>query len=141
MIESVIEYNNNERNLLGDLTEVRQSPIEGLGLFAKVFIPKGTIWWSAVPGCVLLITRNQYLTIKNSIHSAIIDNFEKTILIYSYYIEQYDSLVFCLDNSRYVNHSFTPNSGETPDRNPFASITLRDIFPGEEILEDYTTYD
>ena len=126
---------------MDDLTEVRQSPIQGNGLFAKRLIQKGTIWWVGQPGNVLLINQDQYLTLKNSICSLPIEGFEKTILIYSYFIACYDSLVFCLDNARFVNHSFTPNSGESPDRHPLVSMALRDILPGEEITEDYTSYD
>ena len=141
MIESTIEYKTNIINQLTELIEVRPSPIEGLGLFAKKFISKGTIWWTATPCDVLLINRDQYLTLKNSIESSSSQNFEQSILVYSYYVLRYDALVFCLDNSRYVNHSYKPNSGNTPDFHPFSSIALRDIFPGEEILEDYSTYD
>lgn len=128
-------------NLITELTEVKPSPIKDLGLFAKRFIPQGTIWWSATPCNVLLIDREKYLTLKKSIESPSTKSFEQTILVYSYYVLCYDSLVFCLDNMRYVNHSYNPNSGDTPDFYPFASMALRDIYPGEEILEDYTTFD
>ena len=141
MIEIIVEYKTNINNLITDLTEVKPSHIDGLGLFAKVFIPKNTIWWSATPGDVLLINRDQYETFNNSVHSPLIKTLNHTILVYSYYVERYDALVLCLDNSRFVNHSYTPNSGSTPDSHPLASMTLRDIPPGEEILEDYTTYD
>ena len=141
MIESTIEYKTDIINLITELTEVKPSPINGLGLFAKKFIPQGTIWWTAAPCDVLLISRDQYLTLKKSIESPSSKIFEQTILVYCYYVLRYDALVFCLDNSRYINHSYNPNSGDTPDFHPFASMALRDIFPGDEILEDYSKYD
>lgn len=144
MIEDIIEYRTELFNPINELTEVKPSPIQGLGLFAKEFIPKGTIWWAASePGDVLLVHREQYSKLDGSVESSLISSFKHAILIYSYYVRRYDALVLCLDNARFVNHSFTPNSGAGigPNFHPLSSIALRDIEPGEEILEDYTAYD
>ena len=46
-------------------------------------------------------------------------------------------MIFCLDNSKFVNHSVDPNSG-TDEEHELNAITIRDIQPGEEITEDYT---
>jgi len=64
----------------------------------------------------------------------------KGLLTYSYYERDLDSLIFCLDNSRFVNHSFNANSGASKDENGFCAAALRDIQPGEEITEDYSKY-
>lgn len=143
MIESIIEQKQDVFNLITDLTEVRPSTIAGLGLFAKVFIPKGTIWWSGNSSNMLLIHREQYEEFEQSIIDAspLSGSLKKSFLVYCYYEKQSDALVLCLDNARFVNHSFTPNSGPTPDKHPFMAMTLRDIYPGEEIMEDYTSYD
>lgn len=68
-------------------------------------------------------------------------NFMHYLLTYSYYERDTDALIFCLDNSRFVNHSFNANSGATEDENGFCSVSLRDIQPGEEITENYSKYD
>ena len=143
MIETVSEQNHNVYNPITDLTEVRLSSIAGLGLFAKTFIPKGTIWWSGNSSNMLLIHREQYEEFENSIikSSALSESLKKSFLVYCYYDKTSDALVLCLDNARFVNHSFTPNSGSTPDIHPFMAMALKDIYPGEEIVEDYTTYD
>ncbi len=141
MIESIINYNTDTKNPVNDFTEVKPSTIEGFGLFAKAFIPKGTIWWAAAPEDVMLLNREQYITLVNSQQNSLSKSLQHTLLVYSYYIEIYDVLVFCLDNARFVNHSFNPNSGGDPISQSLASMTLRDIYPGEEILEDYTKYD
>jgi len=53
------------------------------------------------------------------------------------YCSERDSLVLILDNGRYVNHSDEANSRWKNG----VCVALRDIAPGEEILEDYHAYD
>lgn len=137
---SKIPYNSTSMNPIEEYTEVRPSKIHGLGLFAKKFIPKGTIWWHARPQDVLIVTKAQFLTLDMSHQSSLISNYLQTLLTYSYYERVLDALIFCMDNSRYVNHSFNANSGASEDENGFCSVTQRDIEPGEEITEDYSKY-
>lgn len=149
MIENAIAYETSRVprvNRISDLTEVKPSSIAGMGLFAKNFIPKGTLWWSGNNGDVFLISRDQFQTLECSVESPMIKQLKDSILNYSYYVDIYDALVLCLDNARFVNHSFEPNSGpaidpETLMVDPLASMATRDIYPGEEIFEDYTAYD
>ena len=127
---SKIPYNLTSVNPIGEYTEVRPSKIHGLGLFAKEFIPKGTIWWHARPQDVLIITKAQFLTLDNSHQSSLMNNYLESLLTYSYYERELDALIFCMDNSRYVNHSFNANSGASEDENGFCSVAQRDIEPG-----------
>lgn len=126
---------------LNQYIDVGQSPIHGLGLFAKREIPAGTIWWKASRNNVLLINRTQYETLLNSHTNGTINQLLDIATIYGYYSRRMDSIIVCLDNARYVNHSEQPNSGAPYDGNPLCSVALRDILPGEEILEDYAQYD
>ena len=135
-----IPYNFTSINPIEEYTEVRPSKIHGLGLFAKKFIPKGTIWWHARPQDVLIITKAQFLTLDNSHQSSLVTNYLQSLLTYSYYERVLDALIFCMDNSRYVNHSFNANSGATEDQNGFCSVAQRDIELGEEITENYSKY-
>ena len=134
-----IPYNESPVNPIGQYTEVGPSKIHGLGLFAKRFIPKGTIWWYARPQDVIIITKEQFLTLNASNKTLLMKNFMECLLTYSYYDEILDTLIFCLDDSRFVNHSFKPNSG-TEDEHALNAIAKRDIHPGEEITEDFTRY-
>lgn len=127
-------------NPIEKYTEVRPSKIHGLGLFAKKFIPKGTIWWHARPQDVLIITKDQFLTLDASHKSSLMNNFMQNLLTYSYYERELDALIFCLDDSRFINHSPNPNSGASEDENGFCAVAERDIQPGEEITEDYSKY-
>ena len=135
-----IPFNESSHNPITKYTEVKPSDIHGLGLFAKIKIPKGTIWWHAKPQDVLIIKKDQFLKLDNSIKVPLIEKVMKALLTYSYYERELDALIFCLDNSRYVNHSFNANSGASEDENGFMSVALRDILPGEEITEDYSMY-
>lgn len=134
--------NPTESNPINDLTEVRPSPVHGLGVFARVDIPKGTVWWRARPGRdVLLINQAQYLTLKHSRHSPTSSALLEAIYTYSYYSAADDALILILDHARYTNHSFQPNSDVYPEPGVIGSIALRDIKAGEEIMEDYSLFD
>ncbi|MFX1378732.1 MAG: SET domain-containing protein [Promethearchaeota archaeon] len=135
-----IPYNKKPINPIVEHTEVKASDIHGLGLFAKKFIAKGTIWWHARPQDVLVITKKQFTILDSSYKTAIMNNFMENLLTYSYYERDLDALVYCLDNSRYVNHSFNANSGASEDENGFCAVTIKDIQQGEEITEDYSKY-
>lgn len=130
---------------LDNFTEVRASPVAGLGLFAKVAIAKGTVWWKpALDQNVLLVTRAQHAVLSASHQhdaSRVLLNMLHT---YGYYAPApHDAIVYTLDNARFVNHAPAPraNSGPPPDQPDAAHcVALRDIAAGEEILEDYTAY-
>ena len=140
MAEYHIPYNFHKENPIKKYAEVKPSQIHGLGLYAKVVIPKGTIWWHARPQDVLIISKKQFLTLDSSKKSKVMENFMKSLLTYSYYERDLDALILCLDNSRYVNHSFDANSGATEDENGFCAVAQKNILPGEEITEDYSKY-
>jgi SET domain-containing protein len=140
MNDNEIPYNPKLINPIDDNTEVKLSDIHGLGLFAKKCIPKGTIWWHARPQDVLIIGKEQFLIMESSCKTAIMDKFIEILLTYSYYERDFDALIFCLDNSRYVNHSFNANSGATEDENGFCAVAIKNIQPGDEITEDYSKY-
>ena len=127
--------------LLGHYTEVRQSPLHGMGLFAKIDIPAGTVWWKARRSQVILLNQRQYLTLMSSQLNAVMDNLLTIASIYGYYSIRLDSIIICLDDARYVNHSDTPNSGAPLNGDPLCSMTLREIRAGEEITENYSCYD
>jgi hypothetical protein len=128
-------------NPLPTLTEARPSPIHGLGIFAKTDIPAGAVWWRAAPGDVLLINKGQYNALKRSVHSSVSAQLLDAIHTYSYYSAAEDALILILDNARYTNHSAQPNSGVSPEPGVIGSIALRDIRAGEDIVEDYTSFD
>jgi len=51
-----------------------------------------------------------------------------------------DALIFCLDNFRFIYHSYNANIGAHEDQNEFCAVALNNIQRGEELTEDYTEY-
>lgn len=139
MVKNNIPFNLTSKNPIQEYAEVRKSKIHGLGLFAKKLIPKGTVWWHARRQDVLIITKNQFLTLDSPSKTPLIRNYIEALLTYAYYDEIGEVLIFCLDDSKYVNHSDNPNSG-TIEEHALNAISRRDIQPGEEITEDYSYY-
>jgi uncharacterized protein len=116
-------------------TKVLPSKIQGLGLFADEFIPKGTIIWKFTQGFDLKFTKTQ------------IQKFPKPV---QKYLETYDWLskksgkyCFSSDNGKYFNHSKTPNCLSAYYNNEEEVITkaIKDIQKGEEITDDYSTFE
>lgn len=116
--------------MLSVKTKIGPSNIHGFGLFADQNILKGEIVWQ---------------------HDEFFDQHisEKKFLMMSEYVQQYikryghkdmhhSIYILCGDNARFTNHSYKPNVEMIT---PNISIANRDIKIGEEITEDYRTYD
>jgi hypothetical protein len=102
------------------------SPEIGYGIFASALIPKGTITW-VKDDLDRVIPKDTLITMTQA-------NLEN-LLKYSYRNSQ-GNYVFCWDLTRYVNHSYKPNSMLTAMG---FEIAIRDILPGEEMTNDYGT--
>lgn len=125
-------------------TAVKPSLIAGMGLFADQDIKKGDIIWKYTPETCNLFSQEQFQVLLNSFHKT-----EKELiryyLTYSYHQKFLNGVVLCLDNGRFVNHSNEPVLGGPTHLLPNVawqySVALRDICKGEELTEDYNTYD
>lgn len=98
----------------------------GYGIFATQAIPKGTITWVKD-------------SLDRSFHPNEIKNFSENDLnnLMKYtYRDRNGHYFFCWDLTRYVNHSFKPNTILTSLN---FEIAIRDIAAGEEITNDYGT--
>ncbi len=116
-------------------TTIGPSKIHGIGLFADEFIPKGTSIWKFTPGFDLKFTKEQ------------IDSFSSPL---KEYLDMYcwiskKSKLYCFssDNGKYFNHSKTPNvlSAYYDDEEEVVTKAIRDIEIGEEILDDYNSFE
>ena len=129
---------------LHEFTEVRAStvPGAGLGLFATRLISSNTVWWKATPDNCVNVSRKQYdiLMASHLEHSVWSRDFLNAIQMFGYINDDTNELVVAIDDSRFVNHSDTPNSISNPEDPNNQAMAVRDILPGEEILEDYRTY-
>lgn len=96
----------------------------GVGVFATQFIPKGTITWALDD--LDQIFREDEVANLDSLR-------KKSILKYSFR-NQEGLYILCWDHGRFINHSFHANCvGTAYD----IQIAARDIYPGEELCDDY----
>jgi len=109
-------------------TKIAPSNIHGVGLVADQFIPKDTVIWvhNDAIDRVYLKQGLDFLPAQA----------RETILLYGWREGIY--YVYPGDNARFTNYSSDPNCGPGVDG---TSVALRDIIPGEEIVEDYGLFD
>jgi spermidine synthase len=120
----------------GFLVEHELRASHGIGVFATEFVPKGT----HVYDCSIRSPLS--LTFSRDDLGLICERERDFILEYSNYYEKY-GWILRADNSRFVNHSFSPNIREEAiEGGPMGTrgvlIAVRDIEIGDEILIDYT---
>jgi SET domain-containing protein len=104
-------------------TKIKASQLHGIGLFADEFIPKGT-----------LIFKESIFTKKftEQEYEELPQLQQDFIKHYGYFLDGIWKL--SIDNDRFMNHSYTPNTGE-PDYE--TTISLVDINIDEEITCNY----
>jgi uncharacterized protein len=108
-------------------TELRYINKEiGFGVFATKFIPKGTIVWALDPLDQIL---------QPSVLEEVDPHRKAIIQKYSYRNEK-GQYVLCWDLGKFVNHSFHANCMGTAYN---CEVAIRDIYPGEELTDDYGT--
>jgi hypothetical protein len=103
---------------------VRESPIEGRGIFAGRLIPKGTTVWKLTEAPGTFVTHAELRRLPP----------DRRHLAYRYR----DRYLLSSDGSEYMNHSCDPNTCWIDDETMVAS---RDIRPGDEVTFDYATSD
>lgn len=116
-------------------TQVKESKIHGLGLFADQFISKGTEIWRFTPGFDLKFTREQILSFPEALQ----------IYIYKYSWRSKKSKLYCFssDDGKFFNHSEKPNvlSEYRDDEEEVITVAIKDIQAGEEILDNYNSFE
>lgn len=107
---------------------VRKSFIHGNGLFSNTYIPKNTIIWKEHENCKYYnVDELQKLGVKH-------------IAEHSFYSNYKNKFIYSDDLFMFINHSDHPNC-ITIDGENVQTITLTDIYPGDELFEDYSTFD
>lgn len=116
-------------------TEIKKSEIHGIGLFADQFIPKGTEIWKFTPGFDQKFTREQILSFP--------DLLQIYIYKYSWRSKKSKLYIFSADNGKYFNHSDNPNalSGYRDNEEEVVTVATKDIEIGEEILDNYNSFE
>jgi len=107
-------------------TYAAASSIQGVGLFAAAPIARGTVIWRFEPVFDRIITDTDLATLPE-VARTFVDR-------YGYVTPQIPGgWVVSLDNTRFINHSETPNTDNTRPE----TLALRDIAAGEEITCNY----
>ncbi|MFP4097367.1 MAG: SET domain-containing protein [Alphaproteobacteria bacterium] len=110
---------------------ISQSPIHGIGIFAKEFIAKNTLLYAFDER----VDRNYTFEEYNALPEVMKD-YCKT---YGYFCPVAGCYQLEVDNGRFTNHSFTPNTYFSPClRYMYAKY---DIMKNEEITSDYREFD
>lgn len=116
-------------------TIVKESNIQGLGLFAAEEIPKGTVIWEYNQMFDITFTKEQYDNMSD---------FEKNLLkTYSYFNKKKNAYIYSIDDSRFTNHSALNPNEDIVDfgGEETSAVANRDIHIGEEILVNYRLFD
>jgi len=105
-------------------TYLKEVPGKGIGCFAAEDIPFGSIVW------------------KKTIFDMVVNesSVQATPDIFQEFVEKYgcrhaDQVIVCIDNARFINHSFDPN---VRPKDMHVSVASRYIRKDEELLVDYT---
>lgn len=117
-------------------TKIGPSKINGIGLFADQFIPKGTITWRFTPGFDLAYSIKDFEHLPELAREYVARHCYKSKRSHHY--------VLCSDNARFLNHySDNPSILDAKDElNPEnIDVAARDIHPGEEMTCDYSEFD
>ena len=118
-------------------TKIKSSEINGIGLFADQFIPKGSVVWRFNPRFDIYF---------DSIDVEKMNKLQKDLIIYyAYFSKKSGKYVYCIDNNRFTNHSSNPNTAEDPEKfendKEICTVAIREIQMGEEITIDYRAID
>lgn len=100
------------------------SPTIGFGVFARSFIPKGTIVYIKDPLEITISPGDLRLDLPDM--RALVDRYS--------YLEPTGVKVISWDLAKYVNHNCDPNTISTGYG---FEIAIRDIYEGDEITDDY----
>jgi uncharacterized protein len=117
-------------------TKLGQSQIEGVGLFADQFIPKGTAIWQFTPGIDIACTEEEWETMKQDGRAESVERYVYKSLLTNRYI-------LCGDDARFFNHSKSPTADDldTTGSEEGTTRAIKDIYPGDEITSDYELFD
>ena len=115
-------------------THLGPSKIHGIGLFASEDIEVDTVVWQFHPFFDKVLSGNEFFRMCREFDVCALHHF----LCSSY--KRGDQYYYLTDNARFINHS--PGSSNIGFMNDFSEVSLRKIYCGEELLEDYTlSYD
>jgi SET domain-containing protein len=113
-------------------TKLGLSQIHGIGLFAQEPIRKDTVVWRFDPVIDTLISAEGL--------SGLAAPAREQIESYVYLDNRTGEHILCGDDARFFNHSVDPNVIDD-GLDPYRCVAARDIDTGEELTQDYFSFD
>jgi hypothetical protein len=118
-------------------TKIGQSKVEGIGLFADQFIPKGTVTWKFDSRFDIYFDQKEVEKMSG---------LQKDLIIhFAYLSKKSGKYVYSIDNTRFTNHSTGPNIAKdeklSEGDDEICTVAIRDIQIGEEMTIDYRAID
>ena len=105
------------------------STVHGIGLFAKEYIPAGSVIWKFHSYIDKILSREKFLNICKTL-----DNFTLSHFLCATY-KRNGNYFYITDNARFINHS--EQGYNILFRDDYTEIAVRDIHAEEELLENY----
>jgi hypothetical protein len=110
------------------LTELRASPLHGLGCFAAQAIARGEVVWRFDEGLDVFMPASNVDSLPPAAR--------EFLKVYGYVLD--GAVVLCGDHARHMNHSAAANVVELDDG---SNVAARDIAAGEELTCNYFDFD
>ena len=111
-------------------TELRQSPIHGIGVFLIEPVRKGELIWRFDSRVDRVYSEDEFASLP--------ERMQRFLRVYSTFHEGTSLWVLCGDNGRHFNHSDTPNT--VSDGIAFGhDHAAEDLAAGAELTSDYNT--
>jgi SET domain-containing protein len=110
-------------------TELRPSPIHGVGAFLLVPVKKGDLVWRFDRRIDQLFTKDELMNLPEPAR--------EYVLLRAPWDEKTQRFLLGGDNSRYFNHSDNPTTVAASKDAYSDSVAARDLKSGEELTSDY----
>ena len=117
-------------------TKIDRSEIHGIGIFADEFIAKGTKVWEFTENFDLKYTKQEIESFPEYI--------QKYLETYSWLSKKSNKYCLSSDNGKYFNHSKQKQNVQSyylDGHDEVITYALRDIEIGEELLDDYDSFE
>lgn len=109
------------------------SAIHGIGIFADQDIQEGQVIYTASPVLDVNITQDQF--------DSLTEEEKREITYWGFWIESEKVWHVDFDNSKFINHSFTPSTKQDFSHPEAYLVAMRDISSGEELTQNYLDFD
>jgi len=110
-------------------TFLAPSPIHGIGLFAAVPVPAGTVVWRLDEPFDQVVAEGALADLGTVA--------QLQVQRYAYLDPVRHVRILCADDARFFNHAGDANCRDAPDSGGTATVTVRDVVEGEELTWDY----